>query len=94
MLEKGAELEERDLAKNTMSVEELDALIGERDYREFLNRKNELYRGRNMKEHPPSRREALELMSKNPNLIRRPIVIRGTRMVLGYDPAALNTLAD
>jgi arsenate reductase-like glutaredoxin family protein len=94
LLEKGAELEERDLAKNPMSVEELDALIGERDHREFLNHKNELYRERNMKEHPPSRLEALELTSKNPNLIRRPIVIRGGRMVLGYDPAALNTLTD
>jgi arsenate reductase-like glutaredoxin family protein len=93
LLEKGAELEERDLAKAPLSVEELDALIGERDYREFLDHKNELYREQKLKEHPPSRREALALMAKNPNLVRRPIVIRGGRMVLGYDDEALGKLA-
>jgi arsenate reductase (glutaredoxin) len=93
LLEKGAELDVRDLAKDPLTVKELDTLIGERDYREFLNAKNELYRERKMQEHPPSRREALALMAKNPNLIRRPIVIGGGQMVLGFDPAAFETLA-
>jgi arsenate reductase-like glutaredoxin family protein len=92
LLERGAELEERDLVKMPLSVEELDALIGERDYRAFLNPRNELYRERRMKEYPPARREALKLMAKNPNLIRRPIVMRGGRMVVGFDEAALATL--
>ena len=30
-----------------------------------------------MKQSPPARAEALELMSHNPNLIKRPIVIKG-----------------
>ena len=60
-------------------------MIGSRDYREFLNTRNELYRERNMKESPPSRTEALELMSKNPNLIKRPILVDGKRIVLGSD---------
>ena len=60
-------------------------MIGKRDYREFLNSRNEMYRERNMKEAPPSRAEALELMSKNPNLIKRPILVDGSRIVLGSD---------
>ena len=92
MLERGAELEERDLAKTPLSAEELDTLIGEQDYRAFLNPRNELYRERRMKEHPPKRREAVELMAENPNLIRRPIVMRGGRMVVGFDEAALAKL--
>ena len=63
----------------------LDRLIGTRDYREFLNPRNELYRERRMKQSPPSRAEALELMAKNPNLIRRPILVDGGRIVLGSD---------
>ena len=55
-------------------------MIGKRDYREFLNSRNELYRERNMKQSPPSRAEALELMSRNPNLIRRPILVDGKRI--------------
>jgi len=83
----------RDIGKQRLTVEELDALIGERDYREFLNPRNELYREKNMKEKPPTRAEALRLMAKEPNLIRRPVVIAGGRMVLGYDEDALRELA-
>ena len=56
-------------------------LARRQDYRAFLNPRNELYRERRMKEHPPKRREAVELMAENPNLIRRPIVMRGGRIV-------------
>lgn len=40
-----------------------------------------------MKEHPPSRAEALQLMSTHPNLIKRPLVVRGKEIILGYDEA-------
>ena len=92
MLQHGAQLEARDLAAQPLTAEELDALIGARDYREFLNTRNELYRQRNMAEHPPSREEALQLMAENPNLIRRPVVISGRAVVLGYDEPALRAL--
>ena len=92
MQKKGVELELRDLAKERLSVAELDALIGERDYKLFLNPRNELYRARNMKEKPPSRAEAMKLMAAEPNLIRRPVVIKGGQIVLGYDEEALKKL--
>jgi len=77
------EAEAVDLSKG-LSVEELDRLIGRRDYREFLNPKNELYRAMGMKTSPPPREEALRLMSENPNLIRRPILVRGSKILLGF----------
>jgi arsenate reductase (glutaredoxin) len=92
LLELGAELESRDLDRERLSEAELEELIGKRDYREFLNPRNELYRTRNMKEHPPSRSEAIQLMAKEPNLIRRPVVIRGAQMVLGFDEEAYRQL--
>lgn len=85
-------MEFRDLGKERLTVEELDRLIGERDYREFLNPRNEVYRQRNMKEHPPSRAAALKLMAVEPNLIRRPVVIAGKEIVLGYDEPKLKAL--
>jgi arsenate reductase-like glutaredoxin family protein len=85
-------MEFRDLGKERLTVEEIDRLIGDRDYREFLNSRNELYRARNMKEHPPSRAEALKLMAAEPNLIRRPVVIAGKQIVLGYDEPRLKAL--
>jgi arsenate reductase/regulatory protein spx len=92
LLELGAELDSRDLDKQRLSEAELEDLIGKRDYKEFLNPRNEVYRTRNMKEHPPSRSEAIQLMAKEPNLIRRPIVIRGAQMVLGFDEEAYRKL--
>jgi arsenate reductase-like glutaredoxin family protein len=90
--EKGIDLEFRDLDKQRLTARELDELIGDRDYREFLNTRNELYRARNMKEHPPSRTEAIKLMVAEPNLIRRPVVIAGGKIILGYDEEALKKL--
>jgi arsenate reductase-like glutaredoxin family protein len=75
-----------------LSVEELDRLIGKRDYREFLNSRNELYRERGMRDHPPPRAEALRLMSENPNLIKRPILVKGREIVLGFDEEAMKAV--
>ncbi len=92
MLKLGAELESRDLDKERLTEAELDDLIGGRDYKEFLNTRNELYRSRKMKENPPSRAEAIKLMAKEPNLIRRPVVIHGSQMLLGFDEDAYKKL--
>jgi arsenate reductase-like glutaredoxin family protein len=92
LLNQGAELEYRDLDKERLSEAELDKLIGNRDYIQFLNPRNELYRTRNMKNNPPSRSAAIKFMSKNPNLIRRPIVIKGAKIILGNDVAAFEKL--
>ena len=50
--ERHAKLEEVDLNKGLSTVE-LDALIGERDYKLFLNTRNEVYRERGMSEESP-----------------------------------------
>jgi arsenate reductase len=86
-------LELRDIGKDRLTFEELDQLIGDRDYRKFLNSRNELYRQKKMGEQPPARAEALRMMAAEPNLIRRPVVIRGGRIVLGFDPEELEKLA-
>ena len=85
-------MESRDLDKDRLSEVELDALIGKRDHREFLNTRNELYRKRRMKENPPSRAEAIKLMAKEPNLIRRPMIVKGSQIFLGFDEEAYRKL--
>jgi len=87
------EIDEHDLGKDRLTADQLDVLIGPRNYLDFLNPRNELYRQRKMRENPPARDEALKLMAQEPNLIRRPIVIRSGQMVLGYDEEGLRKLA-
>jgi arsenate reductase-like glutaredoxin family protein len=75
-----------------LTVEELERLIGDRDYKLFLNSRNELFRQRKMKDNPPPRAEALKLMAANPNLIKRPLLVKGGRIVLGFDAAEMEKL--
>lgn len=89
--DKGIAFEEVDL-RGGLSVEELDRLIGDRDYTQFLNPKHKLYRERKMKEKPPSRAEALRLMARDPDLIRRPLLVKGKRVVAGFSPEEFERL--
>jgi arsenate reductase len=92
MERRGFQLYFRDLAKEKLSVNELEKLIGRRDHTEFLNTRNELYRENEMKENPPSRREAIRMMAKEPNLIRRPVIVAGGRVVVGFDAKGIAKL--
>jgi arsenate reductase (glutaredoxin) len=75
-----------------LSVEQLDQLIGARDYKLFLNAKNELYRERGMKDNPPSRDEALTLMAAHPNLIKRPLIVEGRKVLFGFNAEEWSSL--
>lgn len=88
LTERGAVLDLVDLNQG-LFVDEIEALIGDRDYRKFLNPRNVLYREMKMKDGPPLRNEAIKLMSENPNLIRRPVVVKGKHVVAGFDREAL-----
>jgi Spx/MgsR family transcriptional regulator len=85
MEKRGYHLNFRDLIKNKLSSAELQKLIGRHDHEEFLNPRSEIYRENEMKENPPSRREAISMMAKYPELIRRPVVVAGGRVAVGYD---------
>jgi arsenate reductase-like glutaredoxin family protein len=86
LLDNKADIEAVDLNKG-LSVAELDRLIGKRDYTEFLNTRNELYRRLGMKKNPPPREGALRLMAENPNLIKRPLMKIGGKLLVGFDGA-------
>jgi Spx/MgsR family transcriptional regulator len=81
----GFELNERDMSRQPLSAEEIDALIGDRPHTDFLNFRNVLFRERGYKTNPPSREEAIREMAEEPNLIRRPILVRGDEVFFNPD---------
>lgn len=89
---KGVLLDFRDLVKHRLTAAEIEKLIGRRDHRKFLNSRNPLYRRKNMKNKPPSRAEAIRMMAKDPNLIRRPVIVAGGRVVIGFDEKGIARL--
>jgi arsenate reductase len=85
MERRGFHLQFRDLWEDPMSAAELEKLIGPRDPADFLNTHSEVYRQKKLAENPPTRREAIRMMAKEPRLIRRPVIVAGGRVVLGFD---------
>jgi arsenate reductase (glutaredoxin) len=88
----GFDLRLRDIGKDRLRAEEVEKLMGQRDYRLFLNTRNEMYRQKNMKENPPSRTEAIKMIAKEPNLIRRPIIVAGNKIILGFNKESIDEL--
>lgn len=86
-------LQERDLGKEPLSKAELEALIGTAEITEFLNTRSPAYRRLGLTEQPPSKAQAIALMAQDPNLIKRPITIKGRVKVVGFDATKLRTLS-
>jgi arsenate reductase-like glutaredoxin family protein len=42
---------------------------------------------------PKSKKEAIDLMVKQPNLIKRPILVRGSKVTFGFNKDAYDRLA-
>ncbi|MCA1559221.1 MAG: hypothetical protein LC753_03900 [Acidobacteria bacterium] len=42
---------------------------------------------------PRSKKEAIDLMMKQPNLIKRPILVRGSKVIFGFDKPEYAKLA-
>jgi arsenate reductase-like glutaredoxin family protein len=89
---KKAKVEEREYGKNPLSEKELREIIGDDPIERFLNIRTPLYRERNMKQKPPSKEEAIKLMLKDSNLLKRPVIIQGKRKLAGFNEAEIKQL--
>jgi arsenate reductase-like glutaredoxin family protein len=83
--ELGADLEERDYAKSPLDAAELKSIFAGRDPRDFLNPKSPAFKAMGLGGKTLSAADAIALMAKEPNLIKRPIVIAGKNMIAGFD---------
>jgi arsenate reductase-like glutaredoxin family protein len=83
----GIELDERDYAKNPLNEAELKTLFGAAglDPRDFLNPKSPAYKALDLREKKLTAPETIKLMARDPNLIKRPIVIAGKTVIAGFD---------
>jgi arsenate reductase len=84
--------DEREYGKNPFTERELKDLIGNDPIEPFLNTRTPLYRERNMKQKPPSKDEAIKLMLKDPNLLKRPVIVKGKRKLTGFNEAEIKQL--
>lgn len=83
---RGFELVRHNLAKDPPSRELLSRLIDEHGLDAVLNPRSPSYKERNLGAKKLTKSEALALMAEDPNLIRRPLVVAGRKVVFGYKP--------
>ena len=83
--ELGADLEERDFARDPLSLADLKTLFAGRDPRDFLNSKSPAFKARGLAGKTLSAAQALKLMAEEPNLIKRPLVVAGREIIAGFD---------
>ena len=84
--------EEREYGKNPLSEAELRDLIGQGPIEPFLNTRTPLYREKNMKQKPPTIDDAIKLMLKDPNLLKRPVIVKGKKKLTGFNETELRQL--
>jgi Spx/MgsR family transcriptional regulator len=89
---KKIDFEEREYSKHPFTEKELREIIGEDPIQPFLNTRTPLYRKRNMTQKPPSKDEAIKLMLKDPNLLKRPVIIKGKKKLMGFNEAEVKEL--
>ena len=92
MQAKKVEFAEREYGKNPFTEKELRDIIGDEPIERFLNTRTPLYREKNMKQKPPSKDEAIKLMLKDSNLLKRPVIIKGKKKLTGFNEAEFKEL--
>jgi arsenate reductase-like glutaredoxin family protein len=78
-----------DINKAPPSREFLEKHIDPQRFLDFVSTRSPVFKERPL---PTSKKEAIALMIENPNLIRRPIVIKGSKVIFGFDKEQYGTL--
>ncbi len=89
----GVELDERDYAKAPFTVDELRAIFKDRDPRDYLNPRSPAYKAMGLAGKSLTRDDAIALMLRDSNLLKRPLVIAGKDIITGFDRDRLASLA-
>ena len=75
-------MKEIDINKEPPSREFLEKHVDAERFLDFVSTRSPVWKERPL---PKSKKEAIDLMMENPNLIRRPIVVKGGKTIFGFD---------
>ena len=76
------DVEERDINRNPPDRAFLERHVDEENFLDFVSKRSPVFKTRPL---PKSKKEAIDLMMEQPNLIKRPVLVRGTTAVFGFD---------
>jgi arsenate reductase-like glutaredoxin family protein len=76
------DVQQLDINKEPPSREFLEKHIDPDRFLDFVSTRSPVFKERPL---PKSKKEAIALMMENPNLIRRPIMVKGSTVIFGFD---------
>jgi arsenate reductase (glutaredoxin) len=76
------DVQDIDINKRPPTREFLEKHIDANRFLDFVSTRSPVWKERPL---PRSKKEAIDLMMQNPNLIRRPILINGSKVTFGFD---------
>ena len=76
------DVQEIDINKQPPTREFLEKHIDANRFLDFVSTRSPVWKERPL---PKSKKEAIDLIMQNPNLIRRPILIKGSKVTFGFD---------
>jgi len=71
-----------DINKEPPSRVFLEKHVDPERFLDFVSTRSPVFKERSL---PKSKKEAIDLMMENSNLIRRPIMVKGSRVLFGFD---------
>ena len=79
------DVEEHDINKDPPTRAFLEKHVDAERFLDFVSTRSPVFKQRPL---PRSKKEAIGLMMQQPNLIRRPILIQGSKVTFGFDKHA------
>ena len=70
----------------------LERLIDESHLEDFVNTRSPAYKERGLDVATMTKKQAIDLMMEEPNLIRRPLLLDGKRAIFGFKPEQYDAL--
>jgi Spx/MgsR family transcriptional regulator len=94
LAEHDVEYERRDYFNDEFTVDELRALLDEIGMKpsEILSRRSRAYKDVGLEDRDLTEEELLMLMPENPTLLRRPIIVKDGRAVIGFNKDRIESL--
>jgi arsenate reductase-like glutaredoxin family protein len=83
------EVEAIDINKTPPTREFLEKHVDATTFLEYVSTRSPVFKTRPL---PRSKKEAIDLMLEQPNLIRRPVLVRGGKVTFGFDKQAYGKL--
>jgi len=92
----GVPYERREFFKQRFSRDELEDVLDRAGLapRDVLSRRSRVYKERQLEDAQLTDDQLLDLMVEEPTLLRRPLVIRGERVIVGHNEPALREMIE